>query len=800
MTDVVTSLELVTALGAGGAALVGVGSARRAASLREDAVLRRMVLPADFDPGAVEQFFLGAGHGILRPRYRRLLEGQPWLSVELHGSAAGVDLLVWIPGVVGEAFVAEQLRAAFPGARLEPVDDPLDHTGDAVAGSWVVARGEGLLRTSTPLPGIAALTAGLRGLPDDEHAVFQVQFEPGSPSLQSGVLTRSDQLLRGHEGGGHHVGPTVAERARATRLRDKASRPLFRASIRILAHAHDTAAARRRVGAIAAGLHGLGSGQVHLARRRTYSLSRFERVVRSRARSWAPVPMLLNSEELAAMFGMTATVAREAGLRVGAARQLAPPVELPTRGRVLGVAERPSGERPVAISVTDSFRHLHLVGPTGTGKSELIANLATQDMAAGHGVGLLDFKGDLYDKLLLRVPEQRLDDVVVLDPSDTEWPVGLNVLEVRPGEDPERVCDDLVSTFHGLYAASWGPRTSDVLKACFLTLVRRPGSTLADLPRLLSDPAFRQPYLANLDNPMLEWFWDWWTSLSPAAQADVAASPGNKLRDLLLRGRVSRMLSQSRSTIDLDEILNRPGILLAKLSKGLNGEEETTLLGSLLVARIWQAARRRSAIPEHERVPFFLFIDEFQTVASLTTRFEEVLSTARSLKVSLGLAHQSMSQVSAELRRAITSNARSRVAFQMGADDARLLSRELAPHLGEADLRGLGRFQIACAISVEGNTSRPFTARTVPAPPPIRASADQLIAASRRRNARPRGEVDAEIRRRFMTIPDAPSVERFGRRPVTARVTGRRAQPGDRTAQPGESWTESRDDSLRGST
>ena len=793
--DAVTGLELSIGVASAGAAALARSAVLRERALAEGGSVYRVVLPAEFGDGAMEQFVTGL-HGALRPHGRRLVAGQPWVAVELQATPAGVELRVWVPKAIGREFVATQVRAAFPGARLEPIDPIGAEPRGASGGGWVVGRGAGMLRTVTPVPGLAILATGLRGLTGDEQAVLQLVVTPQPPSAQAHMLRLADQLLRGRTTrDGQRVAPTLAERARAQRLQQKAARPLYAASIRILCSAAREEVAHRRAQAIASGLHGFATSELYLSRRRAWLWTRFQTAVTDRRRVRTPAPVTLNTDELSAMLAVTPSVVRELGLPATGARQLAPPAEVPTAGRVIAVADTASGQRRVALDVPSSRTHLFAAGATGSGKSELLLSLASQDMAAGRAVIVIDPKGGLLPELLRRVPEERIGDVRVLDGTDAERFAGMNVLEVRPSEDAERVCDDLVGVFHAVYASSWGQRTSDILKASLLTLVRVPGSTLVELPRLLLDDQFRAGYLRGLDDPIgLGPFWAGWESLSPAARAEYSGPTLNKVRDVLLRTRLRNVLGQSHSTIDLDEILNHDGLLFCDLSKGLLGEEAAALLGSLLVARVWQAVRRRAAIPEVERRDASLYVDEFQDLVGGATHFEEVLAQSRSLRLSVHAFTQHLDALPAGLRLAVLQNARSKVVFQTSSADARRFAREFAPWLTETDLRGLGRYEAACALAADGRTTRPFTAHTLPAPPPIRPDARSVRQEAQRRYTRPRADVEAEIRRRLDEPVGPANVGRFGRRPVTGRPTDRPNDPAAAPAQPGRKGAESRND------
>jgi hypothetical protein len=404
-------------------------------------------------------------------------------------------------------------------------------------------------------------------------------------------------------------------------------------------------------------------------------------------------------------------------------------------------------ERPLALSLPDSLRHLHVIGPTGVGKSTLLLGLITQDMQAGRGVIVVDPKGDLVADVLDRVPPERTGDVVVLDPADAERPVGLNLL-ARPSDSPELVVDQVVSIFHDLYRDSWGPRTDDILRAALLTLVGVPGMTLAEVPLLLTDPGFRRPLVGRLGDPVaLGPFWGWFDGMSDGERTTAIGPVMNKLRTFLLRRRLRNILGQAEPVFDFDQALAARSIVLVPLTKGLLGEEAAALLGSLVVTRLWQAVQARAVLSVSERPVTFAYIDEFQDYLHLPTGVEHMLAQARSLGLGLTLAHQHLGQLPASVREAVLANARSRVIFQVAASDAQALAREMAPQVSAANLQGLGRYEVVARLSAGGQVSAPVTGTTLPAP----ASTGQARAARLRSRAHygvDRDQVEAAIQAR----------------------------------------------------
>ena len=319
------------------------------------------------------------------------------------------------------------------------------------------------------------------------------------------------------------------------------------------------------------------------------------------ARGAGPRP--LNVSELVGLLGWPLGDQPLPGIPRDASRWLRPDPRIKPSGRVLGEATAPGEERRLGLSIDDARHHLHVIGPTGTGKSTLLANLICQDIAAGRGVVVIEPKGDLVADVLARIPRERIKDVVVLDPTETEYPIGLNPLLDR-GRQPELVADQVLAVFHGLYEANWGPRMQDILHASLLTLAGRGDASLCVLPALLTNPTVRRRLRAGVDDPIaLEPFWAWFEAISDAERQQAIAPVLNKLRPFLLRKNVRAIVGQIEPRFRIDEVFTKRKIVLVSLAKGLIGPEAAALLGSLLVAELWQAVLGRARVPAERRHP-----------------------------------------------------------------------------------------------------------------------------------------------------------------------------------------------------
>jgi len=342
-------------------------------------------------------------------------------------------------------------------------------------------------------------------------------------------------------------------------------------------------------------------------------------------------------------------------------------------------------------------------------------------------VVFIDPKGDAVTDIIARLPEQVAGKVVLFDPEDRGAPPCLNVLQGDgSGTDTDVIIDNVTGIFRRIFAASWGPRTDDIFRSACLTLLGSvpPGSgqvTLADIPALLGDDAYRHRLTAGIRDPVLRGFWDWCEQLSVPTRAHSIGPLMNKLRAFLLRKFARQAIAAGPSTLDMADVLDHGGLCLARLPKGILGEETAQLTGSFIVARTWQAASRRARIPEAARPDAGLYIDEAQNFLNLPYPLEDMLAEARAYRLSVVMAHQNLAQLPQDLRQGISANARSQVIFSVSPEDARDLERHTTPVLTAHDLSHLGAYQAAARL-VAGRAETPaFTLRTQPLAVPGRA-------------------------------------------------------------------------------
>ena len=391
-------------------------------------------------------------------------------------------------------------------------------------------------------------------------------------------------------------------------------------------------------------------------------------------------------------------------------------------------------------------RHLYIVGQTGTGKSTLQLNLIAQDLAAGEGLALLDPHGDLAEAVLLHIPRDRINDLVYVNPADSERPIGFNPLSAVPEDLKPIVADGVVSAFRHVWPESWGPRLDYILTNAVRALLDVPGGTLLMLPRLLIDENFRVQLVdQHVADPFVRSFWlSEYASYGDHFRAEAISPIQNKVGKALIEPRLRNMLAQPRSTITLRRLMDERAIVICNLAKGRLGEGTSHLLGALLTTTIAQAALSRADQTPAERQTFHLYADEFQSFA--TDSFALILSEARKYGLTLTVAHQYLDQLPDKLRAAVFGNVGSMIACRTGASDAPIIAEQIG--LGGADaLLDLPNYAAWTRLLVDGVPSSPMRLSLYDAPLPRRPNARRLIDISRRRFGQRRADVEERIGR-----------------------------------------------------
>lgn len=387
------------------------------------------------------------------------------------------------------------------------------------------------------------------------------------------------------------------------------------------------------------------------------------------------------------------------------------------------------------IKDIDRRKHVYIMGKTGAGKSTLIANMAIDDIRKGRGIGIIDPHGDLCETILDYIPKRRLNDVVYLEPFDTERTFALNVLEIKNKQHKDLIASGIVSIFSKIYADSWGPRLEYILRNTIFSLLEIPDTTLIDALRILSDKQYRDRVVPQIQDPVIRAFWQQeFDKMTDKLRVEAISPIQNKVGQFVSSKMIRNIIGSPKSSIDLEDIMNSGKILLLNLSQGKLGEDNAALLGAMIITQIQLSAMNRAFQKEEDRKDFFLYVDEFQNFA--TSSFIKILSEARKYRLAITLANQYIDQLDITIQKSIFGNAGTLISFVTGAGDASLLTKEYADIYSQNDLVSLGKHEIVMKLSIDNMTSLPFAAKTLPLPSLKNDNREDIVRLSKERYGR----------------------------------------------------------------
>lgn len=403
-------------------------------------------------------------------------------------------------------------------------------------------------------------------------------------------------------------------------------------------------------------------------------------------------------------------------------------------------------EQSFGIKVDDRRRHFYTLGKTGMGKTNLIQNMAIQDIQNGNGVAIVDPHGEFAEECLKAIPPERIKDVIYFNPADLNFPVSLNIMEKVDPEHRHLVSSGLIGVFKKLWADSWGPRLEYILRNAILALLCHPSSTLLGINRLLVDKQYREEVLSYVDDPVVSAFWvDEFSKYNDRLLTEAISPIQNKVGQFLSSGLIRNIVGQTESSFNIREAMDEEKILIMNLSKGHIGEDSSALLGAMMITKVQLAAMSRVDTSESKRRDFYLYVDEFQNFA--TESFAGILSEARKYRLNLILAHQFMAQLDESVLNAVLGNVGTIVSFRVGALDTEILEKEFEPTFYANDLVNLDKYNIYLKLMIDGVSTRPFSAQTL-LPMNItntEKNVDKVILASREAYANSKENVEQAI-------------------------------------------------------
>lgn len=685
------------------------------------------------------------------PLLKRLIFGWPAVfSFEIYLLNQTVYFYTAVP-VQKQTLVQSLLTSSFPQIKISRTTDPLD----IILKNKRIAVGEMRLTNSFYYPiktyldfrdvdPLSSLLGFLSKQPKELQFMIQIVLSQASINWQDQTTAAAAKMYYDASAGRYTQNP------QKMLMMKKASFQGGKTAIRLLVASQNPSIDPYPFLLNLAGTFGsfsLGEGnQFAFHRPLLFKNWLIDKIKKRRLRYFENQSQILNAQELATLWHPPGYLLQ--GIRNiawGKTLKGEPPENLPVASRLteeekvnvnfFAKTEFKNQETIFGIKTEDRRKHLYIIGKTGAGKSTLIANMAIDDIRRGRGLGIIDPHGDLSETVLDYIPKRRINDVVYLEPYDLERPFALNVLEVKNKQQKDLVASGIVSIFYKLYRDSWGPRLEYILRNVILTLLEVPNTTLVDVLNLLAHQDFRKKITTQLKDPVLRNFWEKEFAKMPDRLRAEAVSPiQNKVGQFVTSRMIRNIIGSPTSTINLEEIMDQGKILILNLSQGKLGEDNAALLGAMIITQIQLAAMNRSFQKEEERRDFFLYVDEFQNFA--TTSFVKILSEARKYRLSLTLANQYIDQLDEIVRKAIFGNVGTLISFVVGAQDAYFLSKEFGKIYSENDLVSLGKHEIVLKLSIDGMTSSPFPAKTLPLPALKNDNREKIIRLSKERYGR----------------------------------------------------------------
>lgn len=690
------------------------------------------------------------------------------------------------PRLLGETLV-RQVHALWSGADVERVSDyTIFNPHGVYRGAFLKQRDKFLLPIRTykdvegdPFSSVVGALAKMQEI--GEGAAVQIVARPAPRSLRTKIMSALRRLRKGEElkkvlrssFSFESIVDTVSvknlekekekelrakplEEVAMKALEKKASTPLFRLNVRLLASAPTDEKAEMLLGSLLAGFSQFGAPDRNELKVQKVKDSKSLAHAFSFREFRADEEMILNSEEIASMFHFTTPFSEIPRVKSLKAKTAPPPSELPREGVLLGESVYRGERREVRVHDEDRRRHLYIIGQTGTGKSNLITTMAAQDIRQGKGVAIIDPHGDLANTVLGQVPESRAGDVIVFDPSDLLRPLGLNMIEydfARP-EQKTFIVNEMVSIFDKLYdlKVTGGPMFEQYMRNALLLLMedaRNEPATLMEVARVFTDAEYRKRKLARIANPTVQDFWQKEAEKAggEAALANITPYITSKFNTFTANDYMRVIIGQEKSSINFRQVMDEGKVLIVNLSKGRIGDVNANLLGMIFVGKLLMAALSRVDVPEVERRDFNLYIDEFQNFT--TDSISTILSEARKYHLNLVVAHQFIAQLSDVVRNAVFGNVGSVVSFRVGVQDTEILVKEFVPVFDEHDLSNIDNFNAYVRLLVGGQTTKPFNIRTIPAASGNAEFAARLREMSRTTHGRAREEIEESIYRRL---------------------------------------------------
>ncbi len=686
------------------------------------------------------------------------------VSFEIVGKQSDIRFYVSAPSKIID-LVEKTIYGYYPAADIRRVDEPniFSEDGRVVSGALVQKDFPYMpLKTYKDIPTdpLSGITSALSKMGEGDGAIIQILVRVAKPSWKKvgkSYVTSTKKNEANPEKATFKSDPKVLEK-----IEDKCSRSGFETTIRYVVSSKTKDVAGVHARNITSALAQFNSDQNSLKKAKNLFaggfminfIYRFFPIVEF---PWYGSVSILTPDELASLFHFPNKTIETPHIQWLKAKTAPVSSEVPTSGGTfMGFGYYRGVKRPVCISHKDRQRHAYIIGKTGVGKSVLLQDMAIQDIKDGHGVCVIDPHGDLVDDILRRIPPERAEDVVVFDPSDSERPMGLNLLQVKTEDQKHFITTAIINLMYKLYdpqrTGIIGPRFEHAVRNAMLTIMSEPGATFIEIVRILTDPKYVQELLPKVNDPIVRRYWtDQIAQTSDFHKSEVLDYIVSKFGRFVTNKAMRNIIGQSKSAFDFREIMDNGKILLINLSKGKLGEENSSFLGLVLIPQILMAAMSRQEMPEAQRRDFYLYVDEFQNFA--TPDFATILSEARKYHLNLTVANQFIGQMDDEVKNAIFGNVGTLISFRVGVTDASYIQREFQPIFGETDLINVERFHAYMKTIVDNEPVPPFSIDMTKDFAEYKKESNEklsqaIVQLSRLKYGRPRELVEAEITQR----------------------------------------------------
>jgi len=641
------------------------------------------------------------------------LKPQEHLSFEIVAKKEDIRFYVSVPEKLKD-LVEKQIHGTYPGADVKEVDEYSvfsDHGKVAFAAMKLSNASFYPIQIFKDLPTdpLSSLTAGLAKMGDNEGAVVQVLISPASSKWQKAgrsFISKTKKEEADPETAKYSIDPKTYEE-----IENKCSKPGFETTIRMVVSSTTKESAEAHLSNLTSSFSQYNSDHNSFTKVKTRLKKLFMIDFIYRYQPLFGAKSILSTEELATIYHFPNKSVETPHIFWLNAKRAPAPALIPRTGLFLGKSVYRGVTRPVYISEDDRLRHTYIIGKTGVGKSELLIEMIMQDIRAGKGVCFID-PHDTVEKIMEMIPPERAEDVIYFNPSDTERPLGLNMIEAKTEEEKHFITTSIVGLMYKLYdphkTGIIGPRFEHAIRNAMLTVMSEPGNTFVEVVRVLTDSRYVQELLPKVKDPMVRRYWtDQIAQTSDFHKSEVLDYIVSKFGRFVTNKMMRNIIGQSESAFNFRKVMDEGKILLINLAKGRIGEENSQFLGLILVPKILIGAMSRQDLPEEQRKPFYLYVDEFQNFA--TPDFAQILSEARKFGLALTVANQFIGQMEEEVKNAIFGNVGTLVSFRVGVNDANYLQHEYQPVFSETDLINVERFNAYIKTIVNNEPVQPFS-------------------------------------------------------------------------------------------